>query len=40
MRLVTDEEVLAWLNAEYAAPFAGWDFSYLRDRRYDVDHAP
>jgi SAM-dependent methyltransferase len=37
---MTGDEVLAWLKAEYAAPFAGWDFSYLRDRRHDVDHAP
>lgn len=37
---MTDEEVLAWLKAEYAAPFVGWDFSYIDNRRHDVTHAP
>ncbi len=37
---MTDEGVLAWFASEYAQPFAGWDFSYLRDRRHDVGHHP
>jgi hypothetical protein len=28
----TDGQVLEWLRAEYAYPFAGWDFSHLRGR--------
>jgi hypothetical protein len=34
---VNDEEVLEWLRAEWARPFVGWDFSYLRERRETVD---
>ena len=33
---MTDREVLAWLRAEWARPFQGWDFSYLRGRRETV----
>jgi hypothetical protein len=35
---VNDEEVLEWLRAEWARPFVGWDFSYLRERRETVDN--
>jgi hypothetical protein len=31
-RLRDRDEVLAWLRTEYAHPFAGWDFSHIRDR--------
>src|SRR6202022_930967 len=35
---VNDEEVLEWLRAEWARPFVGWDFSYLRERRETLDN--
>jgi hypothetical protein len=35
---VNDEAVLEWLRAEWARPFVGWDFSYLRERRETVDN--
>ncbi|HUX86335.1 MAG TPA: methyltransferase domain-containing protein, partial [Chloroflexota bacterium] len=31
--MLSDDEILVWLRAEYAKPFAGWDFSYLLGRR-------
>ncbi len=31
-----DAEVLEWLRHEYAAPFEGWDFSYLDGRCVEI----
>jgi hypothetical protein len=28
----TSHEIIEWLNQEYAEPFAGWDFAYLKGR--------
>ena len=36
----SDNEVLAWLMAEYEQPFEGWDFSYLEGRRIHQDAVP
>lgn len=36
----TDEEIIAWLKEEYASPFSGWDFSYLKDRRIPLGKLP
>ena len=32
----TDSDILAWLQAEYDAPFVGWDFSYVNNRRVTI----
>jgi SAM-dependent methyltransferase len=29
----SEQDILAWLRREYAQPFVGWDFSYLKTRR-------
>ena len=36
----SDDEVLAWFREEYSKPFAGWDFSYLSERRHHVGVKP
>src|SRR5437899_3274814 len=36
----SDDEVLAWFQAEYDKPFAGWDFSYLSGRRHHLGDKP
>ncbi len=38
--LRTDEDIIAWLEQEYAQPFEGWDFSYLRGRRTPLGSLP
>lgn len=32
-----ESAVLAWLHCEYSRPFTGWDFSYLRGRRVELE---
>ncbi len=31
-QLKTSHEIIEWLNQEYAEPFVGWDFAYLKGR--------
>ena len=35
-----NEEVIEWLEQEYAQPFEGWDFSYLHGRRTPLGTLP
>lgn len=39
-RVMSDDEILAWLRNEYAKPFLGWDFSYLQGRRHTIGDKP
>lgn len=36
----TDEEIISWLEEEYACPFTGWDFTYLKGRRISLGKLP
>lgn len=40
MKERSDSQILAWLEREYAEPFAGWDFSYLNNRRNPMGSLP
>lgn len=40
MQHSTDDEVIEWLEQEYAQPFEGWDFSSLHGRRTPLGSLP
>ncbi len=40
MQPQSDDELLAWLEAEYQRPFTGWDFSYISNRRTPLGSLP